>query len=124
HAILVELRDKRLHESRSAFRNKITEWSAQDLLVLQQSFKEARAGIETRLEAVNEILAGLPYGEEGDRRSITVRPRQSAEVSQFRDRLHSLSSRVTELASQTDEQMEDRYVDLARFMDHLQSSSH
>lgn len=95
-AILEEIEAFGLHEAAARFRADLVNWSGQQLLRLNGSFEAARSDIEDRMEAINGILKGLPFGVRNEALHIRVDRRQSQEVTDFRRELQSLAMRRTE----------------------------
>jgi uncharacterized protein YPO0396 len=97
----------RLHEMREEWRRRLATWTGQDLLPLHGAFDTSIEDIEDRLEPVNDILTGLPFGPQRDRLRIVLRRLNPADVAEFRRELKVLSSGITE--ELTDEQAEARF---------------
>jgi uncharacterized protein YPO0396 len=113
-AILDNILTTGLHERRAEWRRRLTEWSGQDLVPLAGAMESSVEEIEDRLQPINEILRGLPFGANRDRLRIKLRRLTPDHVTLFRRELRQLSSAATkELPEQ---QMESRFRDLQRFM--------
>ena len=106
-----------LHERQQEWRRRLFEWSGQDLVPLNAAFDTAITDIEERLEPVNAILAGLPFGPARDRLKISLRRLHPEDVQKFRRDLRALSSGVT--AQMTDEAIEARFKRLRAFISQI-----
>lgn len=103
-----------LHRRRAEWRQRLTQWSGQDLVPLSGAMESSIEEIEDRLEPINDILRHLPFGANRDRLQIKLRRLAPENVTQFRKDLRVLSSTATkELPEQ---QLEARFKDLQRFM--------
>lgn len=103
-----------LHERRAEWRQRLTEWSGQDLVPLAGAMDSSIEEIEDRLEPINTILQSLPFGALQDRLRIKLRRLTPEHVAQFRRDLRGLSSAATK--ELPEHQMESRFKDLQRFM--------
>ncbi len=104
----------RLHEMQEEWRQRLVKWTGEDLLPLHGAFESSIEDIEERLDPVNEILAGLPFGPQRDRLKIVLRRLNPADVVEFRRELKALSSGVT--GELTDDQAEARFRRLRKLM--------
>lgn len=103
-----------LHKRREEWRNRLTEWSGQDLVPLAGSMESSVDDIEDRLDPINDILATLPFGAGRDRLRIRLRRLTSDDVTTFRRELRTLSSAATKGVPEA--QMERRFAELQLFM--------
>jgi uncharacterized protein YPO0396 len=103
-----------LPERRSEWRQRLTEWSGQDLVPLSGALDSAVDDIDDRLVPINAILDSLPFGAGRDRLRIRLRKLSADSVIGFRAELRRLSTTTTRGVS--DEQMEQRFRELQRFM--------
>jgi uncharacterized protein YPO0396 len=115
--ILENIRSTGLHERRAEWRRRLTEWSGQDLVPLSYALDSAVEDIIDRLEPINGILAGLPFGAGQDRLRIRLRRLTQHNVTVFRQELKTLSSAAT--GGIPEEAMEARFQTLQRFMAQL-----
>jgi uncharacterized protein YPO0396 len=118
--LLDALRSEGLGERREAFRNKVIEWSGEDLLALQGSLNDAFDDILERLYPVNAILAALPFGPRKDRLFIHMTRTRAADMDRFRTELRALASGLTDLGD--DDAVERRFKDLQAFMARLRKA--
>lgn len=111
--ILDRIQSEGLHERRNKWRRELAAWSSDDLLKLNDAFDTAIEDIEQRLNPVNAILRGLPFGGKGILQ-INLRRLQSDDLSMFRRKLRELSSGLA--VELTDSQVETRFKNLRDFM--------
>jgi uncharacterized protein YPO0396 len=112
--ILANIGATGLPERRSEWRQRLTEWSGQDLVPLSGALDSAVDDIDDRLVPINAILDSLPFGAGRDRLRIRLRKLSAESVVGFRIELRRLSTTATRGVS--DEQMELRFRELQRFM--------
>ncbi|TFC70044.1 hypothetical protein E3O45_16555 [Cryobacterium sp. TMS1-20-1] len=112
--ILDAIRTLGLSERRQEWKRRLSAWSGQDLVPLTGAFNSAIEEIEDRLRPINEILATLPFGAGRDRLQIALRRLHPGDATSFRKELKVLSSGATEQF--TDDETEDRFTRLQRFM--------
>jgi uncharacterized protein YPO0396 len=112
--ILDAIRTLGLSERRQEWKRRLSAWSGQDLVPLTGAFNSAIEEIEDRLRPINEILATLPFGAGRDRLQIALRRLHPGDATSFRKELKALSSGATEQF--TDDETEDRFTRLQRFM--------
>jgi uncharacterized protein YPO0396 len=112
--ILDAIRTLGLSERRQEWKRRLSAWSGQDLVPLTGAFNTAIEEIEDRLRPINEILATLPFGAGRDRLQIALRRLHRDDATAFRTELKVLSSGATEQF--TDDETEDRFTRLKRFM--------
>jgi uncharacterized protein YPO0396 len=110
-----------LHSRRGEWRRRLSQWSGEDLVPLAGAFDRAVADIEERLEPVNEILQGLPFGANRDRLRIALRRVGREDVTRFRKELRELSAGSS--AELDDDALEARFRRLRRFMDVIRPDS-
>jgi uncharacterized protein YPO0396 len=103
-----------LHERRTQWRKRLTQWSGQDLVPLAGAMDASIEEIEDRLDPINSILASLPFGANRDRLRIRLRRLSHDHVAAFRKELRIYSSAATK--DLPEEQLETRFKDLQRFM--------
>ncbi len=106
-----------LFERRQAFKRQFQKWSGNDLKLLNDAYERALTDIEERLEPVNHILAGLPFGAQQNRLQIVLRRLNPEQLVAFHKELRALSSNVTQ--DWSDEQTEERFHRLQKFMTRL-----
>jgi uncharacterized protein YPO0396 len=106
-----------LFERKETFKRSVNIWAGQDLVTLNDSFEVAINHIEERLDPVNEILAGVPFGPREDRLRIVLRRLTPQRLVTFRQELRWLASNA--LADLTDEQAEERFKRLRGLMNQL-----
>ncbi|MEX0426989.1 ATP-binding protein [Nocardioides sp. DS6] len=115
--ILGEIEATGLAQRRAEWRRRLTEWSGQDLVPLAGAMASSVEEIEDRLEPINAILRRLEFGAERDRLRIRLRKLAPAHVQLFLRDLRALSAGVPK--DLTDEQLEQRFAQLSRFMNQL-----
>ncbi len=103
-----------LHERRTQWRKRLTQWSGQDLVPLAGAMDASVEEIEDRLDPINSILASLPFGANRDRLRIRLRRLSHDHVTAFRKQLRTYSSSATK--DLPEDQLETRFKDLQRFM--------
>ncbi|MBM0255557.1 SbcC/MukB-like Walker B domain-containing protein [Micromonospora sp. 4G55] len=103
-----------LHERQQEWRKRLMKWSGEDLVPLAGAMESSIEDIEERLEPINGILRGLPFGANRDRLRIKLRRLTPDAVVQFRRQLRVLSSGATR--ELPEHQMEQRFHDLQQFM--------
>lgn len=103
-----------LHERRQEWRQRLMKWSGEDLVPLAGATESSIEEIEERLDPINGILRGLPFGANRDRLRIKLRRLAPDAVVQFRRQLRVLSSGATR--ELPDDQMEQRFRELKQFM--------
>ncbi|MEV0458974.1 ATP-binding protein [Catellatospora methionotrophica] len=103
-----------LHERREEWRQRLMKWSGEDLVPLSGAIESSIEEIEERLDPINDILGGLPFGANRDRLRIRLRRLAPDAVIQFRKQLRQLSSGATR--DLREEQMEARFRELQQFM--------
>ncbi|MFG1661297.1 ATP-binding protein [Micromonospora chersina] len=103
-----------LHERREEWRQRLMKWSGEDLVPLAGAMESSIEEIEERLDPINGILRGLPFGANRDRLRIKLRRLAPDAVVQFRRRLRVLSSGATR--ELPEHQMEQRFHELQQFM--------
>lgn len=103
-----------LHERRNQWRQRLTEWSGQDLVPLAGEMDNSVRDIEDRLKPINAILSGLDFGATQDRLRIHLRRLTHEHVTQFNRELRKLSSGATK--DVPEHKLEGRFKDLQRFM--------
>lgn len=119
--ILDDIRGEGLAARRAEWRRRLTEWSGQDLVPLVGAMAASIEEIEDRLEPINAILRRLEFGASGDRLRIRLRRLAPAQVQVFMKDLRALSSgSTTDLG---EEDLEQRFADLSRFMQQLRRPS-
>ena len=112
-SLLDRIQSTGLHERKEEWRRNLAEWSSEDLVQLNGAFDTAIEDIEERLEPVNAILRGLPFGGKGHLQ-INLRQLGNDDVAKFRRTLRTLASGLA--AERTDEEVEDRFNRLRKFM--------
>ena len=86
------LKTDRLGEQRAAYESQLVRATTDALTALSQGLKYARADIDKRLSPINSVLAGLPFGADGNRLRIQVADHYTAEFERFRRELGRLGS--------------------------------
>jgi uncharacterized protein YPO0396 len=120
--ILTDIEATGLAQRRSEWRRRLTEWSGQDLVPLAGAMSASVEEIEDRLEPINAILRRLEFGAAKDRLRIRLRRLAPAHVQAFVRDLRELSRGTTRELGE--EQMEERFTQLRRFMDQLRRPDH
>ncbi|KUI02634.1 SbcC/MukB-like Walker B domain-containing protein [Mycobacterium sp. IS-3022] len=110
-----------LAEHRDQFAKKVTRWSGADLVELRRAFRNAKDGIETRLDAVNRILNEIPFGAKRDRLHIRLRHRTIQLVKRFTAEMEEFASAATSMETEdlTSEEIEQRYRAIQNFIKYL-----
>ena len=113
-AILDEIVRNGLPQRLEAFRRSFQKWSGDDLKLLSDQYQRALDAIDERLDPINDILRGTPFGAGGqDRLRIEVRHSTPEYLARFRRQLDRLSSASLEWS---DAEAESRFVELRDFM--------
>lgn len=113
-SILDRIQTSGLQERRSEWRRRLLHWSGEHLQQLATSLSASIEDIEDRLDPVNQILRGLPFGATEDQLFINLRRLKPEAVVRFRKDLAAHARTATKGLS--DDQMELRFRDLQRFM--------
>lgn len=116
-AILEEITSTGLPQQRDVWKERLTEWSGQDLVPLAGAMHAAIEEIEDRLDPINEILRTLPFGPNGDRLKMRLRHLAPAQVTDFMRQLTVLSSDTT--LAMEEEALEKRFQHLRVFINQL-----
>lgn len=106
-----------LGDRREVWKRQLQKWSGEDLTPLFRAFGRAMTDIEDRLDPINDILRGLPFGARREHLRIAMRRLNPEHLVQFRKRLSEAVSNLT--VEMTDEQAERRYQRLRGLMDQL-----
>lgn len=118
--ILNEVQSVGLPDRRAAWRERLVQWSGQDLVPLSQAMQSSIDDIRDRLAPINDILSRLPFGAGRDRLHMRMRVLKRDSVTRFRQQLARLSAAST--AGLDDRQLEPRFKELEAFMACLRSS--
>lgn len=119
--ILTDLETNGLHELEAAWRNSLLRLSGNDLTDLHNALAGSVREIKERIGPVNDILADLPFADDGHRLRIDARDNQSAVVGAFRKELRSLREALSREA--TDAERERRYLRMARVIDRIRRTA-
>ena len=119
--ILADIAAVGLPEREAAWRERLTQWSGEDLVPLAQAMTAAIEEIEERLVPINDILAALPFGARSERLRIKLRRHALDLVVKFRRDLRALSSGATRPVGENE--LERRFADIAAFMRRLRPKS-
>ncbi|MCP2266583.1 ATP-binding protein [Promicromonospora thailandica] len=119
--ILTDLEANGLHELEAEWRNSLLRLSGNDLADLHSALAGAVREIKERIGPVNEILADLPFADDGHRLRIDARDNQSAVVGAFRKELRALRETLGQEA--TDAERERRYLRTARLVDRIRRTA-
>ena len=106
-----------LHERRNQWRAQIADWSSDDLVPLNEAFDSAVEDIRSRLDPVNTILAGLPFGDRKGHLQIQMRALGNEDVRKFRQALRRLASGLAE--ERTEAETEAWFKRLQEFMSRI-----
>jgi uncharacterized protein YPO0396 len=109
-----------LPERQDEFKREMAQWSGRDLVTLSYAMREAVNRIEERLDAVNAILANIPFGRERDRLRITLRRLPSQQVRIFLQRLRRIAEGATTMY--TDAEIDVRFKEIASFINLIRTS--
>jgi uncharacterized protein YPO0396 len=119
-ALLDTIEANGLHHRREEFRQQFQTWSGNDLKLLADAFDAGLSDIEERLEPVNEILSGLPFGAQADRLRIVVRRLHPQPLVAFRAELKDLATREI---PQAGDEAEELFRKLREFMSLLSATA-
>ncbi|MBO3093640.1 ATP-binding protein [Cellulomonas dongxiuzhuiae] len=119
--ILAELQAHGLHELEADWRTSLLRLSGNDLADLHSALTRSVREIKERIRPVNEILADLPFADDGHRLRIDARDTQSTVVARFRKELRDLREELSTEA--TDAERERRYHRMAKVIDRIRRSS-
>ncbi|MBD8870615.1 ATP-binding protein [Nocardioides donggukensis] len=111
--ILDRIQSTGLHDRKEEWRRSLSEWSSEDLVRVNGAFDSAIEDIEERLDPINAILRGLPFGGKGHLQ-INLRRLHNDDVAKFRKMLRALAAGVAE--EQSEPQVEERFKRLRTFM--------
>lgn len=100
-AILDSLESAGLAKVRGDFLDAVNRWSGDDINAVRSAMETAVDEITTRIDAINSILAGIPFGHPNapngtpnDHLLIRIRRAEPGTVSKFRKRLADLSAPI------------------------------
>ena len=96
-AMLRELEASGLDQVRDDWCARTIAWSADDLLLLRQAFREARSEIRDRIHRINDLLETVPFGADEDRLELDVRDQVPPRVQDWRRELDDLASNITDI---------------------------
>ena len=116
-AILEAVSSTGLASQRAVWKERLTEWSGQDLVPLAGAMSAAVEEIEDRLGPINEILRLLPFGPTGDRLRMRLRTLAPAHVTDFLHQLRTLSADTT--LAMEEEALEVRFQQLRVFINQI-----
>lgn len=119
--ILAELETHGLHELEADWRTSLLRLSGNDLADLHSALVRSVREIKERIRPVNEILADLPFADDGHRLRIDARDTQSTVVARFRKELRDLREVLATDAS--DAERERRYHRMAKVIDRIRRTS-
>jgi uncharacterized protein YPO0396 len=110
-----------LADHRDQFAQKVARWSGADLVELKRAFRIARDSIQTRLDAVNRILDGIPFGAGKDRLHIKSKHHTNQLMAKFTSEMEILASAATDFAADdmTSEEIDNRYRSIDTFIKYL-----
>ncbi|CAN7243404.1 SbcC/MukB-like Walker B domain-containing protein [Arthrobacter sp. LjRoot78] len=103
-----------LPERQAEFKREMANWTGHDLVPLSYTMRDAVDRIKERLEAVNDILAKIPFGRDRDRLCITLRRPTNPQVARFLQRLRRLAEGATTIY--TDEETDARFKEIESFI--------
>jgi uncharacterized protein YPO0396 len=119
--ILDEIEATGLHERLQEWVKRIAAWTGEDLLPLHVAFDTAIEDIADRLEPVNAILAGLPFGANRDRLRIQLRRLTHEKQVKFRLALKTLSSGAT--GELTIDEADTKFKELRAFIETIRPTT-
>jgi uncharacterized protein YPO0396 len=119
--ILTDLETNGIHELEAEWRNSLLRLSGNDLADLHSALAGSVREIKERIGPVNDILADLPFADDGHRLRIDARDNQSAVVGAFRKELRNLRDSLSQAAS--DAERERRYLRMARVIDRIRRTA-
>ncbi|WP_149204388.1 ATP-binding protein [Actinotalea subterranea] len=119
--LLAELETSGLHELEGEWRRSLLRLSGNDLTDLHNALSRSVREIKERIRPVNDILADLPFADDGHRLRIDARDTQSTVVARFRKELRDLRELLATDA--TDAERERRYVRMAKVIDRIRRSA-
>lgn len=103
-----------LSERRAEFKREMANWTGHDLVPLSFTMRDAVDRIKERLDAVNDILAKIPFGRDRDRLRITLRRPSNPHVLRFLQRLRKIAEGATIVY--TDEETDARFKEIESFI--------
>lgn len=119
--ILAELEAHGLHDLEADWRTSLLRLSGNDLADLHSALSRSVREIKERIRPVNDILADLPFADDGHRLRIDARDTQSTVVARFRKELRDLREVLSTEA--TDVERERRYHRMAKVIDRIRRTS-
>ncbi|WP_217615391.1 ATP-binding protein [Cellulomonas sp. GbtcB1] len=119
--ILGALETSGLHELEAEWRKSLLRLSGNDLTDLHHGLSRSVREIKERIQPVNDILADLPFADDGHRLRIDARDTQSTVVARFRKELKDLQELLATEASDADR--ERRYHRMAKVIDRIRRTS-
>ncbi|MDR2723290.1 MAG: hypothetical protein LBB54_06155, partial [Cellulomonadaceae bacterium] len=119
--ILDALESERLHQLEAQWRRSLLRMSGADLTELEATISRSLREITERIDPINQILATLPFADDGHRLRIDASRVQSTVVARFRKDLRDLRALLQTDAS--DEEREQRYARMARLVDRIRPGS-
>lgn len=116
-----EISRQRMYALQESWNRAIGRLSGRDLTMLSSAIEQAISEIRTRMEPVNEILAGLPFRDDAHRLRITATVTEAHDVATFRRDLRALAKDAT--ADGTTVERERRYARMARLLARIRPES-
>lgn len=103
-----------LSARRAEFKREMANWTGHDLVPLSFTMRDAVDRIKERLDAVNDILAKIPFGRDRDRLRITLRRPANQHVARFLQRLRKIAEGATLIYM--DEETDTRFKEIESFI--------
>jgi uncharacterized protein YPO0396 len=119
--ILGALETSGLHELEAEWRTSLLRLSGNDLTDLHHALSRSVREIKERIQPVNDILADLPFADDGHRLRIDARDTRSTVVTRFRAELEDLRALLATEA--TDAERERRYHRMAKVIDRIRRTA-
>lgn len=107
-----------LAEQRADWARQVVEWGSEDLGVLLEAYDTTTEEILDRLDPVNTILAGIPFGGPDSTLRIEVLRKAPEAVRRFKDRIRHFASNSLSPTS-TDAEIADRFESIRSLMNRI-----
>lgn len=119
--LLDELQTSGLHELEVEWRDSLLKLSGNDLTNLDSTLSRAVREIRDRIDPINQILAELPFNDDGHRLRIDTQEGQSAVRGRFRKELRAVRDLIEKASS--NETREQAYTRMSRLIDRMRRTA-
>lgn len=119
--LLDELQTSGLHELEVEWRDSLLKLSGNDLTNLDSTLSRAVREIRDRIDPINQILAELPFNDDGHRLRIDTQEGQSAVRGRFRKELRTVRDLIEKATS--NETREQAYTRMSRLIDRMRRTA-